>query len=351
MEEQNYRPADSKSVRNRVCVIHVGGTIGMTRDGTGSYRPQPGFLEAYMAQMPELQLDYMPVYDLLTLDPLLDSAEMKPSDWVRIAETIVSRHHDYDGFLVVHGTDTLAYTASALSFLIEGLKKPVILTGAQLTLAHPRSDGREHLITSLSLAGRHKIPEVCIYFASNLLRGNRAQKVHNRDFVAFSAGNLTPLARVGVNIEFNEHLILPAQDVPTRVVPITRDPRVAAIRLFPGMGVAMLRKMIGASLDAVVLETYGAGNAPSSPEWLAVIEEAVRERDVVVVNCSQCHGGAVVQELYGTGATLAAAGVVSGRDMTPEAALTKLYCLLAQGLAPADVRVKMGHSLAGELAT
>jgi L-asparaginase len=334
-----------------VCVIHVGGTIGMTRDETGSYRPQPGFLAEYMSAMPELALNYLPEYELLILDPLLDSAEMKPSDWVRIAETIVQRHEDFDGFVVVHGTDTMAYTASALSFLIEGLSKPVILTGAQLTLAHPRSDGREHLITSLSLAGRQSIPEVCIYFASSLLRGNRAQKVHNRDFVAFDAGNLLPLARVGVNVEFNEHLFLEAQEGPARVVAIERDPQVAAIRLFPGMGAQMLENMIGSSLDAVVLETYGAGNAPSNGEWLGVLERAVREDDLVVVNCSQCHGGAVVQDLYAAGASLASAGVVSGRDMTPEAALTKLYCLLAQGLAPAEVRVKMGHSLAGELAT
>jgi len=225
----------------------------------------------------------------------------------------------------------------------------VILTGAQLTLAHPRSDGREHMITSLSLAGRHEIPEVCIYFASNLLRGNRAQKVHNRDFVAFDAGNLLPLARVGVNIEFNDHIFLAPREGPARVIPIKADPKVAAIRLFPGMGADMLAKMIGSSLDAVVLETYGAGNAPTDPRWLGVLERAVREQDLVVVNCSQCHGGAVVQDLYAAGASLASVGVVSGRDMTPEAALTKLYCLLAQGLAPQQVRVKMGHSLAGEL--
>ena len=335
--------------RPRVCVIHVGGTIGMTRGDKGSYRPQPGFLAQYMEQMPELSLDYLPSYELLTLDPLLDSAEMRPSDWVRIAETIVERHDDFDGFVVVHGTDTMAYTASALSFLIEGLKKPVVLTGAQLTLAHPRSDGREHLITSLSLAARPNTPEVCIYFASNLLRGNRAQKVHNRDFVAFSSGNLLALARVGVNVDFREHLILPVSDAATRVVPIVRDPEVAAIRLFPGLGPGMLKRMLGAPLEAVVLETYGSGNAPSDADWLTVIEQAVRERDLVVVNCSQCHGGAVEQALYGTGAGLADAGVVSGRDMTPEAALTKLYCLLAQDLAPAQVRVKMGQSLAGEI--
>ena len=345
------RPPSSSKPRARVCVIHVGGTIGMTRDESGAYRPQAGFLSQYMEGMPELALDYIPSYELIVLDPLLDSAEMGPSDWVRIAETIVERHDAFDGFVVVHGTDTMAYTASALSFLIEGLKKPVILTGAQLTLAHPRSDGREHLITSLSLAGRHQIPEVCIYFASNLLRGNRSQKVHNRDFVAFAAGNLLPLARVGVNVEFNDHLILPIPEGPTRVVPIERDPEVAAIRLFPGMGPGMLEKMIDSPLEAVVLETYGAGNAPTDARWLGVLAKAVHDRDLVVVNCSQCHGGAVVQELYGSGAGLAEAGVMSGRDLTPEAALTKLYCLLAQGLAPSKVREKMGQSLVGEMQT
>lgn len=335
--------------RSRVCVLHVGGTIGMTRDATGAYVPQPGFLESYLERMPELELEYLPEIDVVTLDPLLDSAEMRPKDWIRIAECIASRHEDYDGFVVVHGTDTMAYTASALSFLIEGLQKPVILTGAQLSLAHPRSDGREHVITSLVLAGRSKLAEVAIYFASNLLRGNRAQKVHNRDFVAFSSGNLPPLARVGVHVDWREHLLLTPTARPSRVIPISREPEVAAIRLFPGMGPNMLAKMLEAPLDAVVLETYGAGNASRDPAWIGVIERAVRERDLVVVNCSQCHGGAVSQQDYGTGATLAAAGVVSGRDMTPEAALTKLYCLLARGYTPSEVREAVGRSLAGEL--
>lgn len=333
----------------KVCVLHVGGTIGMTRDALGHYVPQPGFLRAYIEGMDELATDYMPEIELITLEPLLDSAEMRPTDWVRIAETIASRHDEFDGFVVVHGTDTMAYTASALSFLLRGLTKPVILTGAQLTLAHPRSDGREHMITSLVMAGREPVPEVCIYFAQSLLRGNRAQKVHNRDFVAFSSGNLPPLARVGVNIEINEHLVLPASKKEIGVIPISRAPEVASIRLFPGLGPGMLGKLLDSPLEAVVLETYGAGNAPQDPEWLGVLSDAISQRDLVVVNCSQCHGGAVVQETYSTGASLATAGVISGRDLTPEAALTKLYCLLAVDKTPAEVRLAMHEVVAGEM--
>lgn len=335
--------------RAKVCVLHVGGTIGMTRDARGVYVPQPGFLAEYFASMPELQLDYVPEAELVPLTPLLDSAEMRPRDWVRIAHAIVERHADFDGFVVVHGTDTMAYTASALSFLLRGLQKPVILTGAQLTLAHPRTDGREHVITSLVLAGREAIPEVGIYFARELLRGNRAQKVHNRDFVAFSSGNLPPLARVGVNIVVDQHLVRPAAPGPARVIDIVREPEVAAIRIFPGLGPGMLAKMLEAPLEAVVLETYGAGNAPRDEAWIDVVRRAIAERDLIVVNCSQCHGGAVDQSDYGTGLSLASAGVLSGKDMTPEAALTKLYCLLAEGGTPSTVREQVGRSIAGEI--
>ena len=317
----------------------------------GGYQPQPGFLQQHMAEMPELQRAEMPAHEVVSLEPLLDSADMAPDDWVRIARAIVERHDDYAGFVVVHGTDTMAYTASALSFLLPNLSKPVILTGSQLSLGHVRSDGREHIITSILLAGTLQVPEVCIYFASRLLRGNRAQKIHNHDFVAFDSGNLAPLAMVGVSITVNTHLVRPPGSGALTAANLTCRPEVASVRLFPGLGARMMGQLLALPMQGVVLETYGVGNAPSrDPALLAAITAATAApREVVIVNCSQCHGGSVRKTLYSTGAALARCGVIPGFDMTPEAALTKLYCLLAAGLAPAQVRARMQQDLAGEL--
>jgi L-asparaginase len=336
------------SARPRVCVLHVGGTIGMVRTATG-FEPQPGFLQRYIAAMPEMDRPELPAHDVVILEPLLDSADMAPEDWLRIAAAIVARYEDYAGFVVVHGTDTMAYTASALSFLLPELRKPVILTGSQLSLENVRSDGREHIITAILLAGTLAVPEVCIYFASRLLRGNRAQKIHNHDFVAFDSGNLPPLATVGVSVDLATHLVR-APGVGTLVAPTLRcAPQVASLRLFPGVAARLLEQVLAAPMQGVVLETYGVGNAPSRDPALLAAISAATEREVVVVNCSQCHGGSVRQTLYSTGAALARCGVISGRDMTPEAALTKLYCLLAAGLSPAQVRARMQEDLAGEL--
>ncbi len=336
------------SERARVCVLHVGGTIGMVRTDRG-YEPQPGFLQRYIAAMPEMARPELPAHDVISLEPLLDSADMAPEDWGRIAAAIVARYEDYAGFVVVHGTDTMAYTASALSFLLPNLRKPVILTGSQLSLEHVRSDGREHIITAILLAGTLAVPEVCIYFASRLLRGNRAQKIHNHDFVAFDSGNLPPLATIGVQVELAEHLVRAPGSGPLIAPALTCKPEVASVRLFPGIGARMLEHLLAPPVQGLVLETYGVGNAPSrDPALLAAITRATG-RDMVIVNCSQCHGGSVRQTLYSTGAALARCGVISGRDMTPEAALTKLYCLLAAGLPPAEVRTRMQQDLAGEL--
>lgn len=322
----------------------------MVRQGSG-YAPKPGFLQDYMAGMPELRQAEVPAHEVVVLEPLLDSADMAPADWVRIAAAIAARYDDYAGFVVVHGTDTMAYTASALSFLLPNLSKPVILTGSQLSLEHVRSDGREHVITAILLAGTLDVPEVCIYFASRLLRGNRAQKIHNNEFMAFSSGNLPPLAVVGARVEVARHLVRPPGSGRATPIALPCRPEVAAVRLFPGIDARMMTQLLAPPMRGVVLETYGVGNAPSrDPELLASVSAATAApREVVVVNCSQCHGGSVRQDLYSTGAALARCGVVSGHDMTPEAALTKLYCLLAAGLPPAEVRARVEQDLAGEL--
>lgn len=320
-----------------------------TPDG---YVPQRGVLERYLEAMPELRRPDMPEYTLQRLDPLLDSADMRPTDWVRIAQAIVQRDDEFDGFVVLHGTDTMVHTASALSFLLTGLQKPVVLTGSQLSLEHVRSDGREHIITSLIIAGTLPIPEVCIYFAARLLRGNRAQKVHNADFVAFDSGNLPPLCTVGIDINVAEHLVRPPGSGLPSAVELPRSPRVAALRVFPGMSPRTLEAIMApGQVDGLVLETYGAGTFPmADPALLEPIREATSRADpVVVVSCSQCHGGIVRQHRYRSSRILAELGVKSGYDMTPEAALTKLYCLLASGLPPDRVGDAISVDLAGEL--
>jgi L-asparaginase len=332
----------------RVCILHVGGTIAMTWSAQG-YVPEAGYVEDYLRTMEELSRPDLPEWQLSRMEPLKDSADMTPEDWLRIAAAVRERAEDFDGFVILHGTDTMAYTASALSYLLTGIRKPIILTGAQLPLADVRSDGREHLITSLILAGSAPIPEVCIYFGSTLLRGNRSQKVHNASFVAFSSGNYPPLADVGVRIEVHTRLVRSPPQRPLGLTQLLRKPEVIAVQVFPGMTERGLRRLLEPPVEGVVLQTYGAGTFPASnTALLGAIRDAV-ERDVVVVNCSQCHSGQVQQHLYGTGAALADIGVVSGHDMTPEAALTKLYCLLAAGSSPAETRKRMGEDIACEI--
>jgi len=332
----------------KVCVLNVGGTIGMVA-GPDGLAPRRGSIDAYLSKMAELTRDPLPSWDLHALEPLLDSADMTPHDWERIAQAILDRYDAYDGFVVLHGTDTMAYTASALSFLLPGLSKSVVLTGSQLPLEDVRSDGREHVITSLLVAGTLGIPEVTLYFGAKLLRGNRAQKVNNEDFVAFASGNFPPLAKAGVRIDVDRSLVRPpGKGVPSRL-PLLRSPQVVALRVFPGMPADLLRRVLSHPVEAVVLETYGAGTFPSADKALLEVVAEATARDVVVVNISQCHSGRVVQEMYGSGAALARIGVVGGHDMTTEAALTKLYCLLGSGASPAEVRQRMAVDVAGEL--
>jgi L-asparaginase len=299
------------SVRPRVCVLHVGGTIGMVRTATG-FEPQPGFLQRYIAAMPEMERPELPAHDVVSSSRCSTRLTWRRRTGCASRRRSSARYEDYAGFVVVHGTDTMAYTASALSFLLPELRKPVILTGSQLSLEHVRSDGREHIITAILLAGTLAVPEVCIYFASRLLRGNRAQKIHNHDFVAFDSGNLPPLASVGVSVIW--------RPIWCGRQGMDRWSRGAALRARTlrrcGCSRASLRvcssRCWRRRCRALVLETYGVGNAPSRDPALLAAISAATERDVVVVNCSQCHGGSVRQTLYSTGAALARCGVILG---------------------------------------
>lgn len=329
-------------------MLYVGGTIGMRRGEHGSLIPDLATLTQAVDAAPELHGVSVPRFELVPFEPLVDSAQSRPTDWGRIAGAIERRYDDYDGFVVIHGTDTMAYSASAVSFLIEDLGKPVVFTGAQLSLGHPRSDGRQHLVTSLIIAGAGIAREVGIYFADALFRGNRAQKVHNESFVAFSSGNFPTLARSGVQINYRKSLLRQPSAASPTFLRLQDDPAVVSARVYPGLRGEALELLTRPPVRGLVLESYGAGNVPSDDaSFMRALERAIAD-DIVVVNTSQCHGGRVRQGLYGAGAGLRDVGVVSGGDMTPEATLTKLYCLLGS-VGDADaVREMMQANLRGE---
>lgn len=333
----------------RVYIAHTGGTIGMRRSARG-WKPEPGALAELMSSIPELRSPEMPRYELHEYDPLLDSANMSPSDWIRIAEDIARHHDEFDGFVVLHGTDTMAWTASALPFLLEGLRKPVILTGSQIPLCEIRSDARANLITSMMIAAEHPIPEVCLFFGSHLLRGCRSVKVSAVGFDAFASPNYPPLGEAGIDVLIDRARVreAPPADSPLIVHPV-RDPVVAAIRLFPGMSAQLMRNITQPPLVGLVIEAYGVGNGPDrDPDLIGVLEEAV-SRGVVIVDATQCLEGRVDLTGYATGKVLAKAGLISAADMTTEAALAKLYCLASRGLDSETIKRLMQEDLAGEL--
>jgi L-asparaginase len=336
-------------MRKRVYIAYTGGTIGMRHTEAG-WGPEPGYLQQQMEAMPELQHPSMPEFRIREYEPLLDSSNMTPREWVKIAHDVAANYDEYDGFVVLHGTDTMAYTASALPFMLHGLRKPVIISGSQIPLCEVRNDARENLITSLLIAANYAIPEVCLYFGGRLLRGCRSTKVSADGFAAFDSPNFLPLGTVGIDIEINWDLVRkpPRDDRQLEVRELTR-PIVSALRLFPGITHELVRNLLRPPLQGLVLEAYGVGNGPDQDrEFLDAIEEATA-RGVVIVDCTQCLEGTVNLEEYAAGSALARAGVLSGRDMTAEAALAKLYYLFSQGFDPARVAKEMQRDLCGEM--
>lgn len=338
-----------------ILIIYTGGTIGMIEN------PETGALEnfdmdQFRHHVPELKRFNFNI-DAITFESPIDSSDMEPHYWVKIAKMIEDNYDNYNGFVVLHGTDTMSYTASALSFMLENLGKPVIVTGSQLPIGKLRTDGKENLLTSIEIAaarnaqGEPMVPEVCIFFQSALMRGNRTTKINAEGFNAFRSYNFPPLAKAGIHIKYEAHLIRRPDPSKPFKVHYLFDNHVVFLTLFPGIReevVDLIPQVKG--LKAVILKTYGAGNAPQRP-WLVTRLKKMTEKGIIVVNITQCSKGRVEMGLYETSLQLIESGVLNGYDSTPESMIAKLMFLLGNNYSREAIVEMMSQSLRGEITT
>ena len=337
-----------------ILLIYTGGTIGMKEDpADGTLKPFD--FSGLMDEVPELRKFGLDI-DTWSFSPLIDSSDVEPSLWQSLAELIREKYDDYNGFVILHGTDTMAYSASAMSFMLDNLAKPVIFTGSQLPIGRPRTDGKENLISAMEIAaatdsrGQALVPEVCIYFNSSLLRGNRSTKTDATGFDAFCSPNYPALATAGISIRYNGSFIRHPEDCSgPLVVHPELDTRVSILKIHPGITEQAVRDiLLGSGTRAVILETYGAGNAISKPWFLRIVGEACSSGKILL-NVTQCLSGDVNMDIYATGRKLKDEGVISGHDITTESALGKLFCLMGKYADNGRVKELLEENLKGEI--
>lgn len=334
----------------KILIIYTGGTIGMVNDtNTGALIPFN--FNQIQQNVPELaRLNYD--LEVHSFDPILDSSNMHPEIWAEMAQLIYTKYDEFDGFVILHGSDTMAFTAAALSFMLQNLSKPVVLTGSQLPIGEIRTDAKENLITALEIAatkqnGQAKVPEVCIYFDSQLFRGNRAIKYNSEKFEAFRSPNYPILAEAGVHLTFFNNYILPQPRKPLQVL-LNFNSNIGVLKMYPGISAQAVKAITHSPVDAIVLETFGSGNTTTADWFINCLQEAI-DSGKIIVDISQCQRGSVELGKYETSKKLQQMGVISGYDMTFEATITKLMYLMGQGLTKSEVIDLMEQSLRGEL--
>ncbi len=341
-------------MKSNILLIYTGGTIGMKHDPE-TQTLVPFNFEQILEEVPELR-KFVHTIDTHSFYPPIDSSDIEPEFWVELANLIGEKYNQYDGFVILHGTDTMSYSASALSFMLENLEKPVIFTGSQLPIGMLRTDGKENLISSIEIAaakdqkGRALVPEVCVYFESQLYRGNRTTKFNAENFRAFRSSNYPCLAEAGIHIKYNTPFINYPLDWGRELkVNTALDTNISILRIFPGISEQVVKSALSVpGMRALILETYGSGNAPTKG-WLLDLLKGAIERGVIILNITQCMAGSVDMDAYATGILLKKMGVISGYDSTTEAAVVKLFFLLGNTNDNHKVKEELLENLRGEI--